>query len=517
MIGSLYAGITGLSANSTAMSIIGDNIANVNTTAFKSNRASFANILSQSLGGSSGNEIGRGVQFTGQNALWTQGTLENTSSPTDFAINGRGFFVMRDENGNDYYSRAGSFKFDKNGSLVDPNGYVVQGYEVDNSGNLGPVGDITVPTGSTPPAATDQIAITLNLDADAVAPAAASMTIDSANALSDVTYTAANAGIAGNTISVSYADPGAASQPLAVSVSGNDITVSLATDGTGAITSTAAQVAAAVNGDPAASALVSAAPEGAGTGVVQAAAASTLDGGLDAESYSSTITAYDSLGSPVPLTINFTRQGMGTWNWEASVPSSVGTTTSSGTIGFDADGVLDPALSGGSNPTIQVTGLASGAADLSMSWEYLSNSASNGTITGYASPSVTTFSSQTGYPAGTLQSTQIDESGVVTGVYTNGQLTPLFQIVLSDFQNYDGLSAIGNNLYTESLSSGEALLGTPGNGRLGGITPNALEMSNVDLATEFVKMITTQRAFQANSRVITTSDEILNELINLKR
>jgi flagellar hook protein FlgE len=111
----------------------------------------------------------------------------------------------------------------------------------------------------------------------------------------------------------------------------------------------------------------------------------------------------------------------------------------------------------------------------------------------------------------------VNDSGVVTGSYSNGQLTPLFQMVMADFPSYYGLTKMGKNLYAESLDSGAALLGTPQSGRLGSISTSSVEMSNVDLAAEFVKLITTQRAFQANSRVITTSDEILNELINLKR
>ncbi len=119
MIASLYAGISGLSANATAMTVIGDNIANVNTTAFKSNRAHFANILSTSLGGDAATaNVGRGVEFWGVNAQWTQGSLENSSSPTDLAINGKGFFMVQDPNGSRYYTRAGNFAFDKQGYLV---------------------------------------------------------------------------------------------------------------------------------------------------------------------------------------------------------------------------------------------------------------------------------------------------------------------------------------------------------------------------------------------------------------
>ncbi|MBN2467892.1 MAG: flagellar hook protein FlgE [Deltaproteobacteria bacterium] len=412
MISSLFAGVSGLRANANAMAVIGDNIANVNTTSFKTNRASFANILSQSLSGSSSNDIGRGVQFWGTSSLWTQGSVENTSSPTDLAINGRGFFMVKDQIGNAFYTRAGSFKFDKEGNLVNPDGLKVQGYAITSNGTLGSVADICIPTGSVPPSPTDKMSLTVNLNADA---------------------------------------------------------------------------------DP-----------------------------LIPDAYSTTVTVYDSLGSPVPVTMDFTCTAANVWEWSASVAASDGTVAPPAApyhIAFDSNGMLDPANCDppGANPFIDIT-LLNGADPLHIEWAYLNSLGnSDGTITGYASPSTTTFLSQNGFPPGILQSTSVDEQGYVTGVFSNGQLKPLYQIVLADFPSYQGLSALGKNLYAESRSSGEAMLGTAGNGRLGGISPNGLEMSNVDLASEFVKMITTQRAFQANSRVITTSDEILADLISIKR
>ena len=147
MIASLYAGISGLSANATAMTVIGDNIANVNTTAFKGNRSHFANILSSSLGGESATgNVGRGVEFWGTNAQWTQGSLENSSNPTDLAINGKGFFMVQDGSGSNFYTRAGSFTFDKEGYLVNPDGLKLQGYQIDADGNIGAI-DVRVHPG----------------------------------------------------------------------------------------------------------------------------------------------------------------------------------------------------------------------------------------------------------------------------------------------------------------------------------------------------------------------------------
>jgi flagellar hook protein FlgE len=414
MIGSLFAGISGLNANATAMTVVGDNIANVNTTAFKSNRSSFANILSQSLGGSGGNDIGRGVDFWGTTPVWSQGSLENTSSPTDLAINGRGFFVLDDANGGRFYSRAGEFNFDRNGDLRNPDNLVVQGYPVtgvasDGTLALGSLSDLSVPGGGIiPPLASTEMNAEVNLDA------------------------------------------------------------------------------------------------GAAVGNI----------------FTSAVTIYDSLGNSVPVTLTFTNTGARTWDVAGSIPASAGTgvTLNGGattSIAFDDSGQL---MTPAADVAMALT-LTNGAANpQNVTWNlYDASGLNNGSLTGYASPSSTTFLGQNGYPAGSLRGISFDEAGVVTGSYSNGQLTPLFQLALAEFPSYYGLTKMGHNLYAESLESGQALPGVPGSSSLGSISPSSIEMSNVDLAQEFVKMITTQRAFQANSRVITTSDEVLTELINIKR
>jgi flagellar hook protein FlgE len=412
MIGSLFAGMVGLNVNSTSMTVLGDNIANVNTTAFKSNRSSFANILASSLAGSVSSDVGRGVQFQGTTPMWTQGTIENTNNPTDMAINGSGFFVVQDGGGANFYTRAGEFYFDRDGNLVNLGGLYVQGYEVtgtnpDGTLILGAVTNINASAqGSSPPVATDTLSVDVNLDSDT------------------------------------------------------------ATLGT----------------------------------------------------YATTTTVYDSLGNAIPLTMTFTKTAANTWTATPSVPATVAgaANMTNATLTFDAFGNLN---AGAGVPVITISGFVNGADDpQNINWDvYDTTLASNGSLTQYASPSTTTFQSQNGYPSGTLRTVDVNEEGVVTGSYSNGQLTPLFQLVLADFPSYYGLTKMGKNLYSESLESGPALFGTPQSGRLGSVSTSAIEMSNVDLAAEFVKMITTQRAFQANSRVITTSDEILNELINLKR
>jgi len=410
MIASLYAGISGLSANATAMTVIGDNIANVNTTAFKSNTSHFANILSSSLGGESATSgVGRGAEFWGVNAQWTQGSLENSANSTDLAINGKGFFMVEDTSGSRFYTRAGAFTFDKEGYLVNPDGLRLQGYQLNANGGIGSITDVYVPGERiSPPSSTTEFNFDINLSSTAV------------------------------------------------------------------------------------------------TG----------------DTYTTSQTVYDSLGNAIPLTLTFTRAAAArTWTVTGSIPTSSGTGVTFGgnasmNIVFDANGKMI-------TPAADVTtalALTNGATPLSLSWDfYDASGASHGDVTGFSSASGTTFQYQDGYPAGSLRSIGVDDNGIVTATYSNGEMTPLFQVTLADFPSYDGLTKMGKNLYAESLDSGQALLGTVGTGRLGSIAPSSLEMSNVDLAQEFVKMITTQRAFQANSRVITTSDEILQELINIKR
>jgi len=137
--------------------------------------------------------------------------------------------------------------------------------------------------------------------------------------------------------------------------------------------------------------------------------------------------------------------------------------------------------------------------------------------TQFASSSTTLFQTSTGYGAGDLQSVTVGTDGVITGQYSNGEVIPLYRVALAKFQNVQGLYKEGGNLFRETRLSGVPITAKPGTNGLGSIAPNSLEQSNVDIATEFVRMITTQRGFQANSKIITVTDQMLSELINMKR
>jgi flagellar hook protein FlgE len=410
MIGSLYSGISGLKANTSAMAVIGDNIANVDTSGFKCSRVSFANIFSSTLS-QTNMQIGRGVTLSGVNPQWEAGSLENTTSATDLSVNGAGLFMVSDPSTNiNYYTRAGQFEWDNEGNLVNPDGFIAQGYSVDpTTGDIGTIGDITLPNGSSAPNPTSEISFGLNLNSDAAV----------------------------------------------------------------------------------------------------------------GDTFTSSITTYDSLGSEAILDVVFERTATG-WDWTVDVTHGNGTASSlsTGTIAFDVNGELDPAncVPASANPTIQIDNLAPADSPQTLTWTYLDTAGdTDGSVTGYSSESTKTAQSQDGYPSGSLQSVVVDEDGYFTGIYSNGSMLPFALITLADFASYAGLAKQGSNLYSESLASGQALLGAPNTASLGAIAPSTLEMSNVDMATEFVEMITTQRAYQANSKVITTSDEILQELINIKR
>jgi flagellar hook protein FlgE len=409
---SLYSGISGLNTNGNAMSVIGNNIANTNTIGFKSSRAVFSDLLSGSVNGSGGaSQVGRGTGLSTVDNIFGQGTFESTESNTDLAIEGEGLFVLREPSGNaSYYSRAGAFRFDGDGFLVNPEGYRVQGKGFDANGNLsaGDPSDILVNINSALPARmTGDMTLSTNLDANAPVIAAAFDVTD------PTTY-----------------------------------------------------------------------------------------------NYASSTTIFDSLGNTHILSTYFTKTADNVWDWNV-VDENNNTVADSGTlpnstITFDTSGQQ----TGGGTATI--SGLNWGAAtsvqDVDLNFD----------TTQYANDSQVLSQDQDGYGPGSLMKISIGNDGTVTANYSNGERLKVSRIVLAKFANFGGLVKEGQNMFSATDAAGPPRVGMPGP-ELGSLFTNALEQSTVDLAAEFVKMITTQRGFQANSRVITTTDEMLGELINLKR
>lgn len=432
MLTSLYTAVSGMGANGVSLSVIGDNIANLNTIGFKGSRIAFGDVLSQTITGIAGSsQVGRGVLVSGVSPLFTQGSFETTTNALDMAVDGDGFFIVSDGSAR-YYTRAGQFSIDKNGNIVNPDGLVLQGYLADASGTItGTVGNLQVSTNQSSANMTTKADIAVNLDATATPPAAA-FTLDS---------------------------------------NGD-----------------------AVNDDPA------------------------------NYNFSTTVTVYDSQGGSHQVTLYFVKTGDNAWDvhYVHDDPANPGQLIDAGTqsLTFDANGALIDDNSG--TPISFNFGTAvTSPQDITFNYGTGTGETPAGTgldgATQFASDFAVINLTQDGYSAGALKNVVISEDGVITGVFTNGQTRPIGQVALARFVAPTGLTKLGRNLYAESFDSGQPIVGMPETSGLGRVLSHTLELSNVDLAEEFVKMISAQRGFQANSRIITTTDDLLQEMINLKR
>jgi flagellar hook protein FlgE len=411
---SYYTALTGLNNNSFAINVIGDNLANMNTTAFKAGQATFAELLAGVSGtDASGNPIsnGLGSAVNGIVHNHTQGTITNTGNSTDAAINGNGFFVVSAD-GEMAFTRSGGFTFNKEGNLVSADGFQAMGYMGDNGviDTGGAIVPILLQKGQIiPAAATVNMSIRANLDAQAA----------------------------------------------------------------------------------------------------------------DGDTYSALSQVYDSLGGSHNITITYTKTGAGAWSWSATIPAEdVGGASGdlpveigSGDLAFDGMGILtDPV----DNPTLTISGFTNNAEDQDITYNLLD---SDGVplITNYVRESAVSNTAQDGFGASALSSISIDSSGVIMGLTENGRAIPLAQLVLADFPNLEGLQKYQGSTYVAFTSSGEPSIGTAGTGGRGKIVGAALEQSNVDMAQEFVNLIKAQRAYQANSRIISTTDELYQDSLALKR
>jgi flagellar hook protein FlgE len=428
----MYTGVTGLLSYSSAMSVVGNNLANVNTIGFKNSRAQFADLLSAAEGGA---DIGRGVQLQAVTPIFLQGVFQATGSPTDLSIQGEGLFIVQNADDKPFYTRDGQFSLDKDGNLTNPSGFVLQGFPLDeNTGEpIGGLTDIVIGTGlPLPPVNTQTLSLVVNLDSRA-----------------DPTTVAAWPGATG--------------------------TDDLAQDW------------------------------------------------FAAAHFSSTVTAYDSLGTAHDLTVLFQKTGANTWEYRVAIkttdvnaagnPDNL-TAIGEGELVFNNTGSLDEA--GSTIGDITITGLADGAADITILGGVDSDLSFDGS-TQYASASTTSSFQQDGRTAGTLTRLHVDEEGVITGEYSNGGILPLYQLALADFPGVERLTLVGDNLYAQSAESGDPIIGSPRSGSFGKVLSGGLELSTVDVAQEFVTMIGAQRGFQANSRIITVADQMYDEAVNLKR
>lgn len=476
----LFAGSSGLTTLGNAMQIIGDNIANINTYGYKRSNFSFQDLLSQSVATMSGtSQIGSGTALGSVYASFEQGSFETTSNATDLAIGGDGFFTLRENSSQSkFYTRAGNFRFDKDGYLSNPEGYIVQGWKLDDNGNdTGSVTDIKLESFTSSPQKSEKIRVILNLNSEGTD-----------NSIETTPTTTDDA--------LKSAWDGTASPPLA----DNEYEYQTAIEVYDSLGSThdITFYFDKADADSAIEFIVTCNPgedKRAGVSTSDTHAGLLARGILKFNPSSGVITDIDLW------------QIDGTGGETQQLENSAGH-LKDGYFTFNADflGVSSPM-------SIKLDfGAKSDGSDSGASW--INDSSST---TQFAKASNTIFKSSDGYGAGDLQDINVDVDGVITGSYSNGQLMPLYRVALSDFQNNQGLYKQGGNLYKETRASGNATTNKPGTNGLGKLAPNSLEQSNVDISAEFVRMITTQRGFQANSKIITITDQMMGDLINLKR
>jgi flagellar hook protein FlgE len=430
VLSSMNSGVSGLKAESDALGVTGDNIANVNTSGFKAQRAVFEDVLGHSiLAGTSTGLPGSGVRIGDIQQMFTQGSLSNTGVSTDVALNGDGFFVVKgtvDGVSSDFYTRAGEFVIDKDGKLANTSGLKVQGYQSNGDGTFAAsLSDVTAPTAALPARATTALTITANIDSSAPVITAAWDAQDPANTAN----------------------------------------------------------------------------------------------------FSTTMSVYDSLGNAHTADVYFRKTADNAWDYHVLVPGAdlnppvVGNSeVGSGALTFTTNGALNA-----ETVTTAVSATFGGGATAAqaITVDFGTSIAEGGTgldgTTQFAGPSNVSAQKQDGYASGDFSGVQVDGQGVVTGLYTNGEKIAMSQLGIAKFRSNDGLGRAGQNLWISTRESGTAAMGTAGSGGRGATTGGALEGSNVDLASEFVSMIQHQRSFSANSKTITTADEMLQELISLKR
>jgi flagellar hook protein FlgE len=400
--------LTGLEANSVALDTIGNNLANLNTTAFKDQTTSFSGLFYQNIGSTGSGDalqVGLGTQVSGTNTDFSQGSLTTTTDSTDMALNGNGFFVV-DQGGLQQLTRAGNFQLDQSGNLITTTGDGVMGYAAANGvvNTNTPLTTLQIPVDATQAAqATQNFGITANLDA-----------------------------------------------------------------------------ATAIGG-----------------------------------TFSSTITMYDSLGTSHAATVDFTKTADNTWSYAVSLPSGDSTGTpvnNTGTLTFSSSGAL---LTPAANVSgISFPGMTDGANTMTFNWD-LYNSAGVPQIGQTVGTSTATASTQDGFASGSYNSFSVDSSGVISAAFSNGQTQTIGQIAVASVTNQEGLTVEGGNNYQTTAASGAASVGAAGAGGRGSIEDDTLEQSNVDISTEFANLIVAQRAFEANSKTVTTFDTVTQETINM--
>jgi flagellar hook protein FlgE len=461
----LLAGVSGLVANSSALAAISDNIANVNTTAYKRNSVNFANLVtSQSV---AGRYSAGGVQGVTRQYISQQGLIQSSSSSTDLAIAGDGFFVGAQKGPGltaadpRLFTRAGSFHVDSEGFLVNDSGLYLQGWP-------------TQPNGS------------YNINP------------------SDLN----------NLASINVKNLGAAVQQT------TEIALSANLDKAGTISAGAAGYV------------------GAGVASMSNYAAGVATG--TKPDFTVEMNVIDSQGGNHKFAMSFLKSGANPNEWNAEIYSSPASAVTAATapagfqpgqvakglVKFNQNGGIDLAAStlfGGAGAPPTITLGASGAGGTGAQWAAAQGIAGSSVtfdlanLTQYAKASTVNSVNSNGAGAGAIIGVSVSEDGIVSAVFDNAQVREIAKVAIATFPNSDGLKEVSGNAYMSSIAGGQMVIKEAGNGGAGKISPSSLESSTIDLSAEFTGLISTQKAYSASSKIITTADQMLDELINIKR
>ncbi|NDV20758.1 flagellar hook-basal body complex protein [Pseudodesulfovibrio sp. JC047] len=552
---SLYSGISGLTAHSERMTVIGNNLANVNTTGFKGARMQFEDLMSTDFSTVNGvGQVGRGVRVSTVYSDFGQGAFESSSEATDMAISGDGMFLVSPL-GEDmkYFSRAGNFRFDQDGFLVDPHGYILQGWEIERSSTsvtttssntslsprsariIGTPTDIRLENFQSEPNPTTNVSMVTNLDP--TAPDNSSSSTDPYFAMFSNWHGDKETPLPPTLYSYSstlkvYDDIGTAHN---LTVYYDQVTMSNA----GGDTVWEYMVTCEPNADR----RILSGMDGQDTSIGQAETSAagvlmigTMTFTTGQLSGMSAYTLKSNGGGSVKDLNNWSLADFSTSGYPVCTANFLGKSNASTAEATNATplqidfGISNRDLSSNGGPV--TIGWEGGLGSLPQTAAMVGSDVSSaGYLANFKDPAVsalatqsfdtggpsTLFQSQDGYSAGILQNISVSREGVITGHYSNGQVLELYAVTLATFTNEHGLRREGGNLFSETRESGPALTGQAGSTGKGTIDGNSLEMSNVDMATEFVRMISTQRGFQANTKVITTTDSMLGEVIAMKR
>jgi flagellar hook protein FlgE len=541
-MGNFSIALSGLEADSVALNTIGNNLANLNTTAYKGQTTAFEDLFYQQIGQSGSGDpiqVGAGTKVSGTSTDFSEGTIlpDTTANSSDMALDGNGFFLV-EQNGQQSLTRAGNFQVANNGSLITQDGASVLGYPVMNE----------------PAKATQNFSITANLSSGAAVGDTVSSQVQIFDSLghshaATVTYTNTGANSWNYSVSLPAADSSAPPVTGTVTFSAagvptlspSNVSFSGLTDGATNLNMTwnangLSNTAAAsqnisstqdgnaptngvvnVNVNPQAITLPVGATQGAQATQSISATVNLNSNAPSGTTFTTPVQVFDSLGQSHQATITYNKTGTNTWSYSVTLPAGDASGTPSnntGTLTFDSNGNLTSPT--GTVNGITFPGMADGASDLTFNWN-LNGGGSTPTISQLASANTNGPVNQDGFPSGNYTGFTVDPSGVIQAEFSNGNRETIGQVAVATVANVQGLVSVGGNNFQTTGASGQAVAGVAGSGGRGTVDDGALEQSNVNISTEFSNLIVAQRAFEANSKTVTTFDTISQDVISMVR